>query len=216
MLALRRALVRYHHRAIHVPRVERVAAALARLAGRAESLLDVGAGDGSIAARLGAAIGARRIAGVDVKVRPEMAIEVRAYDGATLPFDAGSFELVVLSDVLHHCADPAAVLRESLRVAARAVLLKDHYRFDAWSERVLLAMDVVGNAGPGVEVRGTYLSPSEWEILVREAGGRFASVEWPLRIHDLPWRIVTQDRLQFAARIEPRRAARPRPEEPRS
>ena len=25
---------------------------------------------------------------------------------------------------------------------------------------------------------------------------------WPLRIHDLPFRLVTQDRLQFAARIE--------------
>lgn len=197
-----RALFALHHRAVHVPRVERVTRALAAQIGRAASLLDVGCGDGTVAQGIGAAIGASRLAGVDVLVRPHAAIPVTPYDGERLPFPDGAFEAVVLSDVLHHCASPVTVLREALRVAARVVAIKDHFRFGSLSGAILLAMDQVGNAGPGVLVRGTYFSAGEWIALVRDAGGRITGLEWPLRIHDLPFRLITQDRLQFAAKIE--------------
>jgi SAM-dependent methyltransferase len=199
---LRRALFDAHHRRVHLPRVERVARALAAQIGHAGSLLDVGCGDGTVARAIGDAVGATRVAGVDVKVRPAVAVDVVAYDGTHLPFPDGAFEAVVISDVLHHCVDPRAVLRECLRVAARVVAIKDHFRFGPVSEKILLWMDVVGNAAPAVEVRGTYFGPGEWAEMVAEAGGRFAGLEWPLQIHDYPFRIVTQDRLQFAARVE--------------
>jgi hypothetical protein len=51
-------------------------------------------------------------------------------------------------------------------------------------------------------VRGTYFTPGGFVALVRAAGGRITGFEWPLRIHDLPFRLVTQDRLQFAACVE--------------
>jgi SAM-dependent methyltransferase len=197
-----RALFALHHRAIHVPRVTRVTRALAAQIGRAASLLDVGCGDGTVALGIGAAIGATRVAGVDVLVRPTTAIPVTPYDGEHLPFPDGAFEAVVISDVLHHCAQPRTVLREALRVASRVVAIKDHFRFDRLSGAILLAMDQVGNAAPGVLVRGTYFTAGEWAELVREAGGRFTGLSWPLRIHDLPWRLITQDRLQFAATIQ--------------
>ena len=203
---LRRALFQAHHQRVHVPRVERVARALAAQIGHAGSLLDVGCGDGTVARAIGQAVGAQRVAGVDVKVRPEVAVEVTAYDGTHLPFPDGAFEAVVISDVLHHCVDPRAVLREALRVAARVVAIKDHFRFGPVSGKILLWMDVVGNAAPAVEVRGTYFGPGEWAAMVSEAGGRFAGIEWPLQIHDYPFRIITQDRLQFAARVEHARA----------
>jgi hypothetical protein len=38
--------------------------------------------------------------------------------------------------------------------------------------------------------------------MVAAAGGRFTGLEWPLQIHDFPFRLVTQDRLQFAAAVE--------------
>ena len=197
-----RALFALHHRAIHLPRVERVTRSLAAQIGRAASLLDIGCGDGSVATGIGAAIGATRLAGVDVLVRPGTAIPVTPYDGEHLPFADGAFEAVVLSDVLHHCEHPAIVLREALRVASRVVAIKDHFRFDRLTGAILLAMDRVGNAGPGVLVRGTYFTGGELAALVHDAGGRITGLEWPLRIHDLPWRLVTQDRLQFTARIE--------------
>jgi len=204
MQTLKQALVSAHHHRVHLPRVERVARALAVQIGRAGSLLDVGCGDGTvardIASRVG--VGSGRVAGVDVKVRPEVAIEVVAYDGEHLPFADGAFEAVVISDVLHHCHDPRAVLREALRVAGRVVAIKDHFRLGPVSEKILLWMDIVGNAGPAVEVRGTYFSPREWAEMAAAAGGRITGIEWPLRIHDLPFRWITQDRLQFAARLE--------------
>lgn len=199
---VRGALFAFHHRQIHEPRVERIARSLGRQIGEARSLLDIGAGDGTVARMIAAHVGAERVAGADVKVRPDTAIEVSAYDGEHLPFPDGSFEAVVLSDVLHHCELPLVVLREALRVASRVVAIKDHFRFGKVSENILLAMDVVGNAAPGVLVRGTYFSPHEWAALVRDAGGRFTGLEWPMRIHDLPWRLVTWDRLQFTGRIE--------------
>ena len=202
MELLKRALFSAHHRRVHLPRVERVSRALAAQIGHADSLLDVGCGDGTVARAIAAAVGAKRIAGVDLKVRPAVAIEVVAYDGTHLPFPDGAFEAVVISDVLHHCADPRAVLREALRVAGRVVAIKDHFRFGPVSEKILLWMDVVGNAAPAVEVRGTYFGAGEWAAMVAEAGGRFAGITWPLQIHDYPFRLVTQDRLQFAARIE--------------
>lgn len=199
---LQRALFAYHHRAVHVPRVRRVAEALAAQIGRASSLLDVGAGDGTVAADLARRVGASRVAGVDVKVRPGAAIEIVPYDGERLPFSDGAFEVVVLSDVLHHCAHPGVVLAEALRVASRAAIIKDHFKFGLFSEKILLWMDLVGNAAPGVHVTGTYFSPADFVALVEGAGGRITGLTWPLRIHDLPFRLITQDRLQFAARIE--------------
>src|SRR5262249_5914211 len=148
---VRDALFAVHHRRVHVPRVARVSRALAAQIGQARSILDVGCGDGTVALGIAAAVGAERVAGVDVKVRPAAAIEVTPYDGRRLPFPDGAFDAVILSDVLHHCEDPAAVLREALRVAARAVAIKDHFRFGPVSDRILLWMDLAGNAAPAVE-----------------------------------------------------------------
>lgn len=199
---LEEAIFGYHHRAVHVPRVERVIRALAAQIDRAGSLLDVGAGDGTMALGLAKEIGADRVAGVDIKVRPETAIPVTHYDGDHLPFPDGSFEVVVISDVLHHCPHPDVVLGEALRVASKMVAIKDHFRFGAVSNAILYAMDVVGNAAPGVHVEGKYLSPGEWADLCRGAGARITGLTWPLQIHDFPFRMITQDRLQFVARIE--------------
>jgi SAM-dependent methyltransferase len=199
---LKRALFAAHHHRVHVPRVLRVARALAAQIGEASSLLDIGCGDGTVAKDIAARVGAGRVAGVDIKVRPSVAIEVTAYDGTHLPFPDASFEAVVISDVLHHCKDPRAVLAEALRVASRVVAIKDHFRFGPVSEKILLLMDVVGNAGPAVHVQGTYFGPREWVDLVAGAGGRFTGLDWPLQIHDFPFRLITQDRLQFAARVE--------------
>ncbi len=198
----KRAFFSAHHHRVHVPRVERVARALAAQIGSARSLLDVGCGDGTVAKTIAARVGADRVAGVDIKVRPSVAVEVVAYDGLHLPFPDDAFEAVVISDVLHHCTDPGAVLRDALRVASKVVAIKDHFRFGWLSEKILLAMDVVGNAGPGVAVRGTYFDAREWAELVSTAGGRFTGLDWPLRIHDIPFRWITRDEVQFAARIE--------------
>lgn len=199
---LRRALLSFHHQRVRVPRAGRVARALAAQIGGARSLLDVGSDDGAVAREVAGLIGATRVTGVDIRARAEAAIEVVAYDGVKLPFPDGAFEAVTISDVLHHCQDPGAVLRECLRVASRVVAIKDHFRFGPFSDKLLLWMDRAGNAAPGVQVRGTYFGPAEWVEMVAAAGGSIVGLTWPLRIHDFPFRLVTRDELQFAARVE--------------
>lgn len=203
MEGLRRALFASHRRVVHAPRVRRVADALATLVGPAESLLDVGAGDGSIAARVARAAGASRVRGVDVLPRDPCAIPTEAYDGHTLPFADGAFEAVLVADVLHHAAEPIRVLAECLRVARRVVAVKDHYQFGWGSNLLLTWMDQVGNAEAGVLVRGRYFTRESFALAVTAAGGRVTRELWPLRIHHLPFRLVTRDALQFAAAVEP-------------
>lgn len=196
-LDLSRAL---HARLASQPRAELLTVALAELAGPARELCDVGAGDGALAARVAARIGAR-VEGVDVVLQPRRAIPVHAYDGRTLPFADASFELVLLSDVLHHAAEPEALLREALRVARRAVVLKDHFAFGAVSARALALYDWVGNRGTGVALPGRYLAPGAWRALFARVGARLDALRWPLAVHPPALAALTRSELQFAARL---------------
>jgi SAM-dependent methyltransferase len=201
--AIKRRALAYHHRTSRIPQGDRVVASLASHLGRVDSLLDVGCGDGVNLTRLGQAAGATRIAGVDVVVRPSAAVGVVPYDGRTLPFPDRSFEAVSLVDVLHHCLDPGRVLGEALRVAARVVVIKDHFAFGPMTHKMLYWMDRVGNAKDGIFSPGTYFEPGEWVAMIAQAGGRPVAIDWPLVTHDLPWRIVGWPELQFTAKVLP-------------
>ncbi len=194
----------YHHRTSRIPQGERVTASVARHIGHAESLLDVGCGDGNNLLRVADIVGAKKHQGVDVVVRPTAVIPVIQYDGLHLPFEDRSFEAVTMIDVLHHCDHPLQVLREIIRVARRVVSIKDHFAFGPVSDRMLYFMDLVGNAKDSIASPGTYFSPRQWVDMIQEAGGRITALDWPLKTHDLPWRIVGWPQLQFTARIEPR------------
>jgi SAM-dependent methyltransferase len=201
--ALGRAVRPWHRRAIAEPRVRRVAAALGELcaaAGGADDLLDVGCGNGEVGRLVADSLGAR-VRGVDVGTPQAAAIEVGHYDGRSLPFEDDSHDVVLLSDVLHHTTHPGLLMSECLRVARKGVALKDHLRFGPVSARVLLWMDLVGNAAHPVETPGRYLALAEWFGLVGAAGGRIAQMRWPLTIHDYPWRLLAPSVLQFAALV---------------
>jgi len=100
------------------------------------TLLDVGTGLGDLprmavawAARRGItlrAVGLERH-GVAARLAGKQGIAAVIGDGGSLPFAAGSFDLVLLSQVAHHFAPDAIVrlLRESGRVARRAVIVAD-------------------------------------------------------------------------------------------
>jgi hypothetical protein len=42
-----------------------------------------------------------------------------------------------------------------------------------------------------------------WVSTVAAAGGRLVSLEWPLAIHSMPWRLVGWPELQFTAKVVP-------------
>jgi len=70
--------------------------------------------------------GAGEVVGVDVvDVRETRALPFALYDGLTLPFPDGRFDLAILTFVLHHVPNDRkpALLREALRVARRRVVI---------------------------------------------------------------------------------------------
>ncbi|HEX5851547.1 MAG TPA: class I SAM-dependent methyltransferase [Solirubrobacteraceae bacterium] len=93
------------------------------------STLEVGCGDGALLCELHARGFGGRVAGVEIT---EAAVEiarsraqidsVELYDGERLQAGGGAFELGVLSHVLEHVPDPAALLAEVARVCATVVV----------------------------------------------------------------------------------------------
>ena len=146
--------------------VERIAS----LIPAGSTVLDVGTGDGSIAAAIQEARPGITLSGIDVLVRTGAAIPVAPFDGRTIPFADDSFDVVLFVDVLHHTTDPQVLLSEAARVARGCVIIKDHNRDGFLAGATLRVMDWVGNARFGVALPYTYWSAEEWRAGYARAG----------------------------------------------
>jgi SAM-dependent methyltransferase len=133
-------------------------------------VLDVGAGDGWLAAELEDRNLARRAFPAEVSLRRRVVRKPVLYDGARLPIADRGVELVLAVDVLHHLERPEAGLRELLRCARRFVLLKDHTFRTAPERWTLWLLDVLGNLRFGVHSPGNYQRELSW-ISEAEAQG---------------------------------------------
>ena len=161
-----------HERMILNRRFQTLAQQLAPLLPTGASVLDVGCGDGKMAAELMRKRADCRIKGLDVLVRPETAIPVQAFDGVKIPEADGSVDAVLFVDVLHHTDDPIVLLREAARVARKCVIIKDHVREGFAAGPILRAMDWVGNSRFGVRLPYLYWNTHEWNRGFAAAGLR--------------------------------------------
>ena len=133
--------------------------------------------------------------------RPQTAIPGQEFDGRILPFADRSHDVVMLIDGLHHADDPNLLIREAARVAATAVIIKDHLT-GAWlSHERLRLMDWVGNIGHGVPLRYAYWSPAQWSEAFRSAGLREVDRRERLGLYAplLSW--LFERRLHFVNRL---------------
>lgn len=163
------------------------------------SLLDVGCGDGRLAAAVRLARPELEVSGLEVLVRPGTRIPVTAFDGRTLPFVAGSFDAVMMVDVLHHTEDPSVLLREAARVSRRWVILKDHYLQGIGASATLRLMDWVSNARYRVSLPYNYQSPARWESLFASTGLHLHAERIDLGLYPWPASWVFGRRLHFVA-----------------
>ena len=98
------------------------------------------------------------------------------YDGRRLPFEAGTFDAVVLYFVLHHAEEAPQVLREALRVAPGRVVVVESVYEKAWDLRLLTVLDRLANRlRSGGKMRGQeehlhFRTRAAWRNLFAEAG----------------------------------------------
>ena len=167
------------------------------------TLLDVGCGDGTLARSIVERRPGLEPVGVEVRARPHTAIPVQEFDGRILPFADRSHDVVMLVDVLHHAEEPALLIREAARVAARAVIIKDHLTGTWLSHERVRMMDWVGNIGHGVPLRYAYWSPQQWRDVFREAGLREVDRRERLGLYGPTLRWLFERRLHFVSRLVP-------------
>jgi SAM-dependent methyltransferase len=165
------------------------------------SVLDVGCGDGTLAQAVMALNPQTRFQGIDVFLRPSVAIPAQVYDGQRIPFPDDAFDWVTICDVLHHTDDPAAVLAECARVARRGVVIKDHLREGVLAGPTLRLMDWVGNRGHDVRLPYNYLSRQEWNRIFAGLGLTTQRWEPKLGIYPAPFGLLFDRSLHFVATV---------------
>lgn len=191
------------HERFNVARRARILAAhVAALLPAGASVLDVGTGDGRVAALVVQRRPDVRLRAIDVATRERTAIPVEPFDGLTLPFPDASFDALTFVDVLHHAADPLALLREAVRVARVALVIKDHLCDGFLAHATLRFMDRIGNRRFGVPRPGDYWPERRWFETLDGLGLRRA--EWRTRLGLYPWPVslLFERRLHFVARLE--------------
>jgi SAM-dependent methyltransferase len=182
-------------------RVVVLAERLAGLVPPEAKLLDLGCGDGRVSAAIRTARPDVDVRGADLLVREGTPIPVDRIEGERLPYESGSFDVVMMVDVLHHTTDPTSVLREASRVSRGFVLLKDHLS-DPWLATVRLRlMDFAGNAHHGVALTYNYWKRDRWRAAFVEA--RLTEEIWIERLALYPWPVASLfgDGLHFVARL---------------
>jgi SAM-dependent methyltransferase len=190
-----------HRGYVHGRRVRVLVRHIAPLLPAGGSVLDVGAGDGHVAAALMQVRSDVKIEGIDPLVRPGTMVPVREFDGRTIPSAAGAYDATLLIDVLHHAHDPLALLREATRVARSTVIVKDHRRDGLLAGPTLRFMDAVGNRRHGVALPYNYLSSDEWRAAYDELG-LTPDVEVPrLGLYPWPASLLFDRSLHFVARL---------------
>lgn len=144
-----------------------------------DSVLDIGCGDGHLLAELGLFKDLRR-SGVDLTAKSTRSdIDIRAYDGQSLPFGDRSFDVSLFGYVLHHLTreHAAQLFEEAMRVTRRSILLLEDsmprfgafYRLRNWCHRVetALAYSAEAETYRPPEGQRMFLTHDEWRTFLQ-------------------------------------------------
>jgi SAM-dependent methyltransferase len=191
-----------HDSFVHSRRVDVLARQLSAIIPPGASVLDVGCGDGRIAAQIVRVRPDVRITGIDVMKRRNAHIPVLEFDGVNIPFLTGSFDVVMFVDVLHHAADPSVLLQEARRIARNALLIKDHLKDGFAAEQTLRLMDWVGNARHGVALPYNYWTSVQWRQGMRALGVTATVWRTELHLYPAPASWIFERSLHFVAKLK--------------
>jgi SAM-dependent methyltransferase len=190
-----------HDKAVFGRRIEVLARTLADFIPQGARVLDIGCGSGTLAKRIMALRPDVGIEGIDVLVRPSTEIPVTEFDGDTIPWPDGHFDIALFVDVLHHTEAPARLLAEAKRVSKGGIVIKDHFREGVLADATLRFMDWVGNAQHGVVLPYNYLSDPEWRGIWSKLGLKVERLTDKVGLYPAPFSWLFDRRLHFVARL---------------
>jgi SAM-dependent methyltransferase len=188
-----------HGRYVHKRRTSVLSDWCSRLIPLNSKVLDVGCGDGRLARLIADKRPDILIRGIDVRQRIDAAMRVETFDGKSIPYSEGSFDVVMFVDVLHHAAEPVPLLREAVRVARQAIVIKDHLAEGSLAYLTLRIMDWVGNARHGVELPYNYWTLAKWHRVLDDLGLNIDVWESNLRLYPFPADLIFGRSLHFFA-----------------
>jgi len=130
-------------------------------------VIDVGSGDGYLGAVFQTFRPHTKVVGVETHVREltRPGFEPVVFDGLHLPFPDRAFDVAILSNVLHHADDQAALFSETCRVTRQRVVIKDHLAASTLDHWKLAVLDILGNRRFGADTQGDYLDRAGWNAL---------------------------------------------------
>lgn len=190
-----------HDKAVFGRRIEVLTRTLADFIPANARVLDIGCGSGLLAKRIMALRPDVSIEGIDVLVRPGTEIAVTEFDGDTIPWPDGHFDIALFVDVLHHTEAPARLLAEAKRVSKGGIVIKDHFREGMLADATLRFMDWVGNAQHGVVLPYNYLSDPEWRGIWSKLGLKVERLTDKVGLYPAPFSWLFDRRLHFVARL---------------
>ena len=190
---------RFHESFLRGRRASVLAVHLASVLPRDAAVVDVGCGDGLLAAEVLKRRPDLTITGLEVLPRHPSHIPIRQFDGTALPCADQSVDVVMFIDVLHHTSDPRVLLSEARRVARSAIVIKDHTRDGLFSGATLTAMDWVGNAHHGVALPYNYWTSRQWQGAIDSLGLRATVWKRDLDLYPAPFRWLFDRSMHFLA-----------------
>ena len=190
-----------HERYVKRRRIRALATAIAAAIPKSATVLDVGCGDGALAAELLRQRSDVTIEGLEIAVRADTHIPVRLFDGIHLPFGDHEVDVVLFVDVLHHTHHAEDLLREARRVARTSIVIKDHCADGFLARPTLRVMDRVGNARFGVALPHLYFRWAEWQRMFARLGVAVVAVDRHINLYPWPLSWLFDRSLHFVAQV---------------
>lgn len=133
------------------------------------NVLDLGSGTGYIAEEIKRDYGAK-ITCIDIVDYNQSSLPLLLYDGENLPFEENTFDIALLTFVLHHSDNPLSLLEEAKRVLrpqGAIIILEDIYT--NWLEYLItLIIDFFLNLPYRVRTPFNFKQESEWMSIIKQ------------------------------------------------
>lgn len=136
-----------------------------------ESVLDIGCGLGAQALDMQKKTGAR-VSGIDVIDYAGSDFRPTLFDGEHIPYPDKSFDVSYVAYVLHHAEKPFELLRESIRVSRRLVLILEDTPRNAFDRALDAYHGWSFNKFYKLKNKTIFWTRKEWEQFFEQLGVR--------------------------------------------